>query len=135
MLGDGSLALAKQEFEKKFKDKSGLKWADRGEEPKAGKYAYVERSYNPDSDDDDDDDAGAGAGADADDTKESVTPTDSTLSPPVQDLMKLIFNQVRLQRSPYRLYQTVCEDSRLTLPRATLMPPCPRSTTMPTSSH
>jgi poly [ADP-ribose] polymerase len=97
MLGDGSLADAKHKFEQKFKEKSGLKWADRGEEPKAGKYAYVERSYNPDSDDDDDDDdAGVGAGADADDTKESATPADSTLSLPVQDLMKLIFNQVRL---------------------------------------
>ncbi|KAI4944489.1 hypothetical protein J4E86_009548 [Alternaria arbusti] len=89
MLGDGSLSNAMQEFEKKFKDKSGLKWANRGDEPKAGKYAYVERSYNPDSDDDDDGDADAGA--DAGETN-GVTP-DSTLSPPVQDLMKLIFNQ------------------------------------------
>ncbi|KAI4922829.1 hypothetical protein J4E90_001264 [Alternaria incomplexa] len=89
MLGDGSLGNAMQEFEKKFKDKSGLKWANRGDEPKAGKYAYVERSYNPDSDDDDDGDADAGA--DANETN-GVTP-DSTLSPPVQDLMKLIFNQ------------------------------------------
>lgn len=96
MLGNGSLNTAMQEFEKKFKDKSGLKWADRGEEPKAGKYAYVERSYNPDSDDDDNDDGDADAGADADDTKNGATP-DSTLSPPVQDLMKLIFNQVRTQ--------------------------------------
>jgi len=93
MLGDGSLSNAMQEFEKKFKDKSGLKWANRGDEPKAGKYAYVERSYNPDSDDDDDGDADAGA--DAGETN-GVTP-DSTLSPPVQDLMKLIFNQVRIQ--------------------------------------
>lgn len=93
MLGDGGLSNAMQEFEKKFKDKSGLKWANRGDEPKAGKYAYVERSYNPDSDDDDDGDADAGA--DAGETN-GVTP-DSTLSPPVQDLMKLIFNQVRIQ--------------------------------------
>ncbi|KAI4657345.1 uncharacterized protein J4E79_007418 [Alternaria viburni] len=89
MLGDGGLSNAMQEFEKKFKDKSGLKWANRGDEPKAGKYAYVERSYNPDSDDDDDGDADAGA--DANETN-GVAP-DSTLSPPVQDLMKLIFNQ------------------------------------------
>jgi poly [ADP-ribose] polymerase len=102
MLGDGSLTSAMKEFEKKFKDKSGLKWADRGQEPIAGKYAYVERSYNPDSDDDDDnDDDNAGTGVGVDDTKDSVTPANSTLSPPVQDLMKLIFNQVRLQRSFY----------------------------------
>ncbi|KAG9187244.1 poly [ADP-ribose] polymerase [Alternaria panax] len=88
MLGNGSLNDAMKEFEKKFKDKSGLSWADRGDEPRAGKYAYVERSYNPDSDNEDEDDAGTAV----DDT-DSVTPADSTLPRPVQDLMRLIFNQ------------------------------------------
>lgn len=37
MLGCGSLADAIKNFEKKFKDKSGLKWEDRGEDPKNGK--------------------------------------------------------------------------------------------------
>jgi poly [ADP-ribose] polymerase len=37
MLGDGSLADALYHFEKKFKDKSGLKWEDRGLDPKNGK--------------------------------------------------------------------------------------------------
>jgi hypothetical protein len=134
MLGDGSFATAMKEFEKKFKDKSGLRWADRGEEPKAGKYAYVERSYNPESDDDVDDDD-AGTGADVEDTKDSVTPADSTLSPPVQDLMKLIFNQVRLQHSSDSWYQGVGEDVKLTVDRTTLTQPCLRSTTMPTSFH
>lgn len=77
-------------FEKKFKDKSGLKWADRANEPKAGKYAYVERSYNPDSEDEDEDDS-TGAG---DETKEPVKTADCTLDTPTQDLMELIFNQV-----------------------------------------
>jgi poly [ADP-ribose] polymerase len=90
MLGGGSLPDALQNFEKKFKDKSGLKWVDRGEEPKKGKYAYVERSYNPDSDEEDDADPGAG-GDDGDDVKREVA--ECTLEPPVQDLMKLIFNQ------------------------------------------
>ncbi|KAL1801065.1 hypothetical protein ACET3X_001407 [Alternaria dauci] len=92
MLGNGSLNDAMKEFEKKFKDKSGLRWADRGDEPRSGKYAYVERSYNPDSDDDEDD-ADAGAAAGGMDTEDSVPSAESTLSRPVQDLMKLIFNQ------------------------------------------
>lgn len=93
MLGDGSVTDALKNFEKKFKDKSGLKWADRSEEPKAGKYAYVERSYNPDSDDEEDE-TGAGVGADTDgEVKSEVKPAECTLDTPTQDLMKLIFNQ------------------------------------------
>lgn len=37
MLGNGDLSDAIKLFEKKFKDKSGLKWEDRGEDPKNGK--------------------------------------------------------------------------------------------------
>ena len=37
MLGNGSFDDAMREFEKKFKDKSGLKWEDRGAMPKSGK--------------------------------------------------------------------------------------------------
>ncbi|KAH5286539.1 poly-ADP-ribose polymerase [Parastagonospora nodorum] len=90
MLGGGSLPDAQLNFEKKFKDKSGLKWVDRGEEPKKNKYAYVERSYNPDSDEEDDADAGAD-GDNEDGVKREVAKC--TLEPPVQNLMKLIFNQ------------------------------------------
>jgi poly [ADP-ribose] polymerase 2/3/4 len=39
------------QYQKKFKDKSGLAWANRGDDPKKGKYAYVERSSEPDTDD------------------------------------------------------------------------------------
>jgi poly [ADP-ribose] polymerase len=90
MLGSGSLADAMKQFETKFKDKSGLKWEDRAEEPKATKYAYVERSYNPDSDDEGDAEAGAD---DVDDNKASVKRAECTLDAPTQDLMRLIFNQ------------------------------------------
>ncbi|KAL6707497.1 hypothetical protein ACN47E_004067 [Coniothyrium glycines] len=89
MLGSGGVDDALRNFEKKFKDKSGLKWADRGEQPKPGKYAYVERSYNPDSDEEEGD---AEAGAD-EPVKAAVKPAESTLEAPVQELMKLIFNQ------------------------------------------
>jgi len=108
-LGNGSLDDAIKNFEKKFKDKSGLKWIDRGENPKLGKYAYVERSYNPDSEDDADDDAAGGA----DEVKKNdVKPADCTLDQPTQDLMKLIFNQVSLvgafcQRRPKLMWKRV----------------------------
>ncbi|KNG46006.1 poly polymerase 2 ADP-ribosyltransferase 2 [Stemphylium lycopersici] len=88
MLGGGSLDDAMSEFQKKFKAKSGLNWEDRGKDPKAGKYAYVERSYNPDSDDEDD-----GVGADGDAEQSDVKAAECTLDTPTQDLMKLIFNQ------------------------------------------
>ncbi|KAK5160902.1 hypothetical protein LTR16_012321, partial [Cryomyces antarcticus] len=48
ILGDGSLTTAKREFEKKFKDKSGLKWTDRLDPPVKGHYTFIERSYEPD---------------------------------------------------------------------------------------
>ncbi|KAL8980409.1 MAG: hypothetical protein Q9205_004495 [Flavoplaca limonia] len=45
-----SLEPALKEFDKKFKDKSGHKWEDRGEPAKKGKYTFIERSYEDDSD-------------------------------------------------------------------------------------
>lgn len=80
-------------FEKKFKDKSSLKWTDRGKDPKPGKYAFIERNYDFDSDDEDDD-----AGADKNDAskdaiKDEPETPQSTLPPATQDLMGLIFNQ------------------------------------------
>ncbi|CAH0040663.1 unnamed protein product [Clonostachys solani] len=91
-LPEGTLENAIKGFEKKFKDKSGLPWEKRGEDPKPGKYAFVERSYDADSDDDDDDDA------DKDDSKkvkkeEEDAPLECTLEKPIQDLVSLIFNQ------------------------------------------
>jgi poly [ADP-ribose] polymerase len=89
VLGSGSLDDALWNFEKKFKDKSGLKWADRGERPKPGKYVFVERSYDPDSDEDDEQDV---AKTDAEREHDDYTPPKCTLEPPVQSLMELIFN-------------------------------------------
>ncbi|AEO55796.1 hypothetical protein MYCTH_2132970 [Thermothelomyces thermophilus ATCC 42464] len=84
-----SLQEAVRLYEKKFKDKSGLAWKDRGMNPKPGKYAFVERNYEDDSDDDGETDK---AGA-KDDKKTSVRePPKSTLHPAVQSLMQLIFN-------------------------------------------
>ncbi|KAH6644488.1 poly polymerase catalytic domain-containing protein [Boeremia exigua] len=91
MLGNGSLSDAITQFEKKFKDKSGLKWEDRGNDPKNGKYAYVEKNYNPDSDDEDGEDEDAANGVAKD--KSSRPAVESQLTKPVQNLIELIFNQ------------------------------------------
>ncbi|KAF2279988.1 PARP-domain-containing protein [Westerdykella ornata] len=87
VLGDGSLHDAISHFHKKFQSKSGLKWEARGEKPKPGKYAYIERSYNPDSDDDED---SAKPASNAPAKRDQVQ---CTLAIPVQNLMALIFNQ------------------------------------------
>jgi poly [ADP-ribose] polymerase len=47
MLGNGSLSDAIKNFETKFKDKSGLKWEDRGADPKNGKCKRFALSLRP----------------------------------------------------------------------------------------
>lgn len=88
MLGGGSLDDAKRNFEKKFKDKSGLAWSDRAGKPKAGKYTFVERSYDPDSDNEDDSPATTSEGSGT-----NIEAPDSKLHSAIQGLMELIFNQ------------------------------------------
>lgn len=95
VLGNGTLADAVKQFEKKFKDKSGLRWEDRANDPKPGKYAFIERSYEPDSDSESQDDEPA----DKDDAivkKEEPEP-ECTLDDPVRKLMEMIFNQAFFQ--------------------------------------
>ncbi|KAJ5802035.1 uncharacterized protein N7503_004485 [Penicillium pulvis] len=86
--GHGSLETAKAAFEKKFKDKSGLKWENRLGTPKNGKYTFIERNYEDD---------------DADETLEKNKSDDvpikgeSTLTKPLQNLMSFIFNPQHVQ--------------------------------------
>lgn len=87
MLGGGSLGGAMAEFEKKFKDKAGLAWSDRLSKPKAGKYVFLEKSYEPDSEDEQ---AQAKPGASR---ARSKSPPKCTLDPSVRSLMELIFDQ------------------------------------------
>ncbi|KAF6828954.1 hypothetical protein CPLU01_08184 [Colletotrichum plurivorum] len=87
VLGGGSLDDALRQFDKKFRDKSGLAWANRGDDPKPKKYAFIERSYDQDSDDDADD-----AIKNEDDEEEEQKPAMCTLDKPVEELMGLIFN-------------------------------------------
>ncbi|RFU72947.1 poly polymerase polyadp-ribose synthetase [Trichoderma arundinaceum] len=92
ILGNGTVADAIKLFEKKFKDKSSLTWDNRGDNPKPGKYAFVERSYNPDSEDKGDSkdvvEKGDGKG---------VKSAECTLQNEVKSLMELIFNQQYFQ--------------------------------------
>ncbi|KAL2265907.1 hypothetical protein VTJ83DRAFT_5259 [Remersonia thermophila] len=85
-----TLDSAMRVYEKKFKDKSGLSWTDRGKDPKAGKYAFIERNYEESDDEDLDDDNAAGSSEK--DKPSDWTPPESTLEPAVQELVKLIFN-------------------------------------------
>lgn len=87
ILGNGSLSDAKTQFEKKFKEKSGLLWANRMDEPPPKKYVFLEKSYQPDSDSEEDVKPSGGKEA----TREGPPPC--TLEPEVQELMQLIFNQ------------------------------------------
>ncbi|KAK3498775.1 PARP-domain-containing protein [Neurospora hispaniola] len=84
-----SLQDALQTFEKKFKDKSGLLWSNRGDNPKPKKYAFVEVNYKDESDDEEE----AEGGAATKEEKEDQKPPKCTLHPSVAKLMELIFNQ------------------------------------------
>ncbi|KAJ4299473.1 hypothetical protein N0V90_004718 [Kalmusia sp. IMI 367209] len=84
ILGGGGYEDALKNFNKKFKEKSGLSWDNRGAEPKK------ERSYEPDSEDGEDDDVAPNGHSRQ---SPSVSPAESALAVPVQSLMQLIFNQ------------------------------------------
>ncbi|OIW28197.1 PARP-domain-containing protein [Coniochaeta ligniaria NRRL 30616] len=90
-LGRGDLDDAIKQFEKKFKDKSGLKWDDRMSDPKPAKYTYLERSYG-ESSDEEEPEAGNTTKDDKGSGQSSALPP-SKLEAATQDLMKLIFNQ------------------------------------------
>jgi predicted DNA-binding WGR domain protein len=85
-IGPFSLEEALKEFDKKFKDKSGLSWDDRSAEPKPKKYTFIEKSYESD----DDDAAEAGDQEDGDQKDEKAK---SELPIETQRLMELIFNE------------------------------------------
>ncbi|KAL8760361.1 MAG: hypothetical protein Q9184_003383 [Pyrenodesmia sp. 2 TL-2023] len=85
-MGPMSFEAALKEFEKKFKDKSGLKWEDRGEPAKKGKYTFIEKNYEDDSDEDE-------PVKKEEDDKEEDKKIESKLPKQTQRLIELIFNQ------------------------------------------
>ena len=84
-LGEGALEESKKHFEKKFKDKTGLKWEDRLAAPKKNKYTFIEKNYEDDS-------PVGKKKVDKDTAKDAGQRPESTLTLPVQQLMTLIFN-------------------------------------------
>ena len=90
VLGNGSLKQAQAEFQKKFKDKSGLAWDNRLAPSKANKYAFIERNYEGSDDEEEDDKPNKKKD---DEAKEEEKPVESTLPVPIQHLMTFIFNQ------------------------------------------
>ena len=87
-MGPSSLEEALKEFDKKFKDKSGLSWDDRSAEPKTKKYTFIEKSYESD-----DEDTEVATKKEEDDDNEPAETTKSELPIQTQRLMELIFNE------------------------------------------
>lgn len=69
-----------------------MKWDDRSNDPRPGKYAFIERNYASDSEDEDEDVSKAGAATKKEAGNEKLPP-ECTLDKPIQDLLGLIFNQ------------------------------------------
>ncbi|KAI1482462.1 hypothetical protein K445DRAFT_18163 [Daldinia sp. EC12] len=89
-VGNGTLESALSEFNSKFKSKTGRPWTERGEPPKPGKYAFVEKSYEPDSESEDDAKDKKSVAIKKEEEEEMP---ESKLARPVQELMQLIFNK------------------------------------------
>ncbi|CAG8909903.1 unnamed protein product [Penicillium egyptiacum] len=87
-LGDGSLEDAVRQYEKKFKDKSGLKWENRLDTPRNGKYTFLERDYE-----EDDEEKEPVKKEKAIKEEEDKPAAQSALSKGLQDLMSFIFNR------------------------------------------
>jgi poly [ADP-ribose] polymerase len=87
LLGDGTLAGAMREFDKKFRDKSGLPWTQRFEAAKTKKYVFLERDYEPDASQD------AAKDTSPKEDSEEFEMEESTLLDPIQRLMEMIFNK------------------------------------------
>lgn len=56
-----NLDAAKEEFDAKFKGKTGLPWEKRNDEPKTNKYTFVEKSYEDEDGEDKNDQNGNGS--------------------------------------------------------------------------
>ncbi|KJK73518.1 hypothetical protein H634G_11237 [Metarhizium anisopliae BRIP 53293] len=108
ILGTGSLDDAKQQFGKKFKDKSGLAWEDRTGRPQPEKYVFVEHSYGPAEAADSDSDGNDGSNSVDEDTNIAAEqndrdPPECTLPIEVQRVMTLIFNRDHFNATMFSL--------------------------------
>ncbi|KAL8710873.1 MAG: hypothetical protein Q9220_004677 [cf. Caloplaca sp. 1 TL-2023] len=88
-MGPISFEEALKEFDKKFKDKSGHKWEDRGEPAKKGKYTFIEKSYESD----DEEQPATKKEIKDEHEEEEEEKVESKLPVQTQRLIELIFNQ------------------------------------------
>lgn len=91
--GNGSLENAQSEFQKKFREKSGLPWNDRLKPAKANKYAFIERNYEESDNEDEAEKGSKKQKKEEDEEDEEEKMMESTIPVPIQDLMTFIFNQ------------------------------------------
>ena len=91
-----SLANAMWQFEKKFKDKTGLNWAQRFDPPKPKKYTYVLKNYAESDSESEDEEASKGKGKEKE--KEEAPIPESKIHKSLRDLMGLIFNTNFMQQ-------------------------------------
>lgn len=98
MLGKGELDEAMRLFQKKFKDKSGLKWENRFDPPLNSRYAFIERSYEEADEKPKQKEESETLNGKNDDADDHETPK-SSLPQPVQDLVKFIFNPNTFSRA------------------------------------
>ena len=72
-------------FEKKFKDKSGLTWANRLDTPRNKKYTFLERNYEEEEEEEEEKPTKLKK-------EDDKPPVESLMSKPLQDLISFIFN-------------------------------------------
>ena len=89
-----SLETALVLFESKFKAKTGLKWEDRSDQPKAKKYTMIEKSYGNETDDDEDREAKQST-----ESPQKVILPECTLSTELQELMRFLFDAGNMEKS------------------------------------
>ena len=98
-----TLSWAMSQFEKKFKDKSGLYWSNRSDTPRASKYTYVLKNYTATDDESSDGEdsrkgKGKGKGKATSKQDEELPIPESKLHKCIQNLMALIFNSSIMQQ-------------------------------------
>ncbi|KUI59802.1 Poly [ADP-ribose] polymerase 2 [Cytospora mali] len=118
--GTGSLTDAKRYFEKKFKDKTGLKWNHRMENPRPDKYVFLEKCYEPDSDDEDNKPAGPANDEHTKKVEKEEEPV-CTLHPEIQQVMEVIFNRTFFAASMAEMNYDVAKLPLGKLSKATIM--------------
>ncbi|KAF5251101.1 hypothetical protein FANTH_3774 [Fusarium anthophilum] len=98
-LGNGTAADAIKQFQKKFKDKSGLAWNDRTDSPMPNKYVFIERGCSPHSDYEGETSGNKPNKKVAGEQEDKGFPSECTLEKPIKKLMELIFDQQRFSNT------------------------------------